>query len=111
MLRDVAAKTITEPYYPCQAHAALIRRGVAVTYQEPQLVVADDGVYHFSYRNPLLRVASSWDEFLENWPAAGCFSSHSFDALWKKVKTRVPAQIPPSKNVWVRAYRKQFPEP
>ena len=41
---------------------------------------------------------------------AGCFASHRFDAVWKQVKPIVPIQIPPTDNVWLRAYRKQFPQ-
>ena len=90
-------------------HAALIRRGIAVTFAEPQLVVTDDGVWHFSFRNPPLRVAPSWAGFLTHWLAAGCFGSHSFTGLWAKVRKHVPVAITPAKNTWVRAYRKQFP--
>jgi hypothetical protein len=91
------------------AHAALVDRGIVLTSSEPYLVVASDGVYHFSFRNPLLRVASSWSELLEHWLGSGCFSSHSFDALWARVNARVVHPIAPAKNVWVRAYKKQFP--
>jgi hypothetical protein len=107
MLRKIAEDAIEDPN---DKHAALIRHGVAVTYSEPELVVADDGVYHFSYRNPLLRVASTWTEFLECWLASGCFESHSFDALWRQVKTVVNSDISPARNTWVRAYKKQFPQ-
>ena len=107
MLRKVADDTIEDE---ADEHAALIRRSVAVTYEEPELVVAPEGVYQFSYRNPVFRIASSWTEFLGHWIAAGCFASHSFDGLWSKVKPLVSTDIAPSKNVWVRAYRKQFPK-
>ena len=107
MLRKVADDTIEDE---ADEHASLIRRGVAVTYEEPELVVAPDGVYHFSYRNPVLKVASSWSAFLAAWLASGCFASHSFDSLWKKVKPHVTANVPPAKNPWLRAYKKQFPK-
>jgi hypothetical protein len=94
---------------PGGPHAALVHRGVALTWSEPQLLVASGGVYHFSYRNPVLRVASSWSDFLASWLAAGCFSSHAFAALWKKVGPVSASDVPPGRNPWVKAYRKQFP--
>jgi hypothetical protein len=104
MLRQIADDTCASD----DAHAALIRRGFALSFTEPELVVADDGVYHFSYRNDLLRVAVSWAQFLEHWHASGCFSSHDFGGLWKVVKSKVASAITPSKNVWVTSYKRQF---
>lgn len=101
MLRDVAKDND-------DGHAKVIRNGFAITYEEPEIVVSDDGVYHFSFRNPLLRVASSFTEFLEAWMASGCFASHDFDALWKVVKPYVKSDL--AKNVWIAAYKKQFPD-
>ncbi len=62
-----------------------------------------------SFRNPPLRVAASFHAFLRDWLASGCFGSHSFDLAWKHVKEHLPLAIPPSKNAWVKAYKKQFP--
>ncbi len=105
MLRKIAADTIDDEDDP---HAKIVRAGVALTWSEPQIVVAD-AVYHFSFRNPVLRVADSFGEFLSAWLAAGCFGSHDFDLLWRRVKAQVPAGVPPAKNPWVKAYKKQFP--
>ncbi len=104
MLRDVVADIADD-----DEHTPLIRHAVALTYTEPELVVAADGVYHFSYRNTLLKIAASFSEFLQHYLAAGCFSSHHFPALWKIVAPHVPVDIPSAKNVWVKAYKKQFP--
>jgi hypothetical protein len=97
---------------PDDPHARVIRSGVALTYSEPELVVTDEGaVYHFSFRNPLLRITASFADFLEHYLAAGCFGSHSFPGLWKVVSAHVPeTTIAPSKNAWVAAYKKQFPD-
>jgi hypothetical protein len=105
MLRD-AAKHCGEG----DPHAAVIAKGVALTYSEPELVMAVDGVHHFSFRNNLLRVAGTFTEFLEHYLASGCFGSHDFDLHWKRVKAHVPIDIPPARNTWVKAYKKQFPQ-
>jgi hypothetical protein len=102
MLRDIAEDD--------DEHAAVIRGGVSLTYDEPQLVVAADGVYHFSFRNPLLRVASSWGEFLDHWLAAGCFSGGNYDALWSRVGPFVQHHVPFEDNTWLQAYKTQFPD-
>ncbi len=87
-------------------HAEIIRAGVALTFEEPELVVTPDGVYSFSFRNPVLRVAASWREFLESWLASGAFSSHDFDAAWAKTAPFVPeGSVAPEQNAWVKAYR------
>lgn len=91
-------------------HAEVIRHGVALTLEEPELVLSDGVIYHFSFRNPVLRVASSSSEFLEHYLAAGCFHSHSFKTLWNIVGPLVPTDIPVDKNVWVSAYLNQFDE-
>lgn len=90
-----------------EAHAQLLARGVPLTWSEPQLVVLDGAVYHYSVRNPVKRVCGSWRDFLEAWLAAGCFSSHSFDVAWDKVKGVVGKK--PGKNAWLDYYRKAFP--
>ena len=90
-------------------HAQVIRQGLALTHSEPELVLSGDALYHFSFRNPLLRIARNFSEFLEHYLAAGCFSSHDFRALWKVVAPHVPVAIPPAKNIWISAYKKQFP--
>jgi len=104
MLRKVAAESDDD-----DEHAAVIREGVALTYSEPELVWSGGALYHFSFRNPLLRVAKSLSEFLEHYVASGCFCSHDFRALWKVVGPHVPIAITPAKNVWLSAYKKQFP--
>ena len=87
-------------------HAALVRSGVALSYEEPELLWTPSGIYSFSFRNPLLKVASSFTEFLESWLASGCFSSHDFDAAWEKTQPFVPAgSVAPEKNPWVVAYK------
>lgn len=91
-------------------HAAVIRNGVALTYSEPELVWSGETLYHFSFRNPLLEIAGSFSEFLEHYLASGCFSSHAFPALWKMVSSHVPISIPMDNNLWVIAYKKQFPQ-
>ena len=105
MLRKIAEETIDDEEDP---HAELVRDGVALTYAEPQLLLAG-GVHHFSFRNPPLRVGASFGEFLRDWLASGCFCSHAFDLAWRHVKKHVPLAIPPAKNAWLRAYGKQFP--
>ena len=101
-LRDAAGEGEEE-------HAQVIRNGVAVTYSEPVLVVTNDGVYHFSFRNPLLQIAPSWADFLDAWLASGCFGSHSFESLWAKVGSYAKCPIKPAQSSWVKAYKKQFP--
>jgi hypothetical protein len=87
-------------------HATIIRAGVALSFEEPELVVTPDGVYSFSFRNPVLKVAGSWREFLESWLASGAFSSHDFDAAWAKTAPFVPqGSVAPEQNAWVQAYR------
>jgi hypothetical protein len=105
MLRDVAAKTIDDEDDP---HADVVRSGVVLTWSEPQIVVAD-AVYHFSFRNPVLRVSGSFSEFLVAFLAAGCFGSHDFDLLWRNVNAYVPPGIPLAKNPWIKAYKRAFP--
>ena len=105
MMREIAADTISDPK---DRHAQVMSAGIALTYSPPQIVVAD-GVYHFHFSNPVVKVADSFAEFLSAWLASGCFSSHSFDLLWPRVKKHVPLAIPPAKNRWVKAYKKQFP--
>jgi hypothetical protein len=104
MLRKVAAESGAD-----DEHARVIRSGVALTFSEPELVLSGGAVYHFSFRNPLLKIAKSFSEFLEHYAASGCFSSHEFPALWKIVSAEVPLAIAPNKNLWVSAYKKQFP--
>ena len=104
MLRKVVEKNDDD-----DEHARVIRQGVALTASEPELVLSGGAIYHFSFRNPLLKVASSFSELMEHYVAAGCFSSHAFPALWKVVSRHVPLSIPPAKNVWISAYKKQFP--
>ena len=103
MLRKVVAESGQD-----DEHAQVIRNGLALTYSEPELVLSGDAVYHFSFRNPLLRIARSFSEFLLHYLAAGCFCSHDFRALWKIVAAHVPVTIPPAKNRWVSAYQRQF---
>lgn len=87
-------------------HGDLVRSGVALTYEEPEILWAPSGVYSFSFRNPIHKVASSFTELLEGWLASGCFSSHDFDAAWEKTRAFVPAgSVSPDKNPWVVAYR------
>lgn len=105
MLREIAEDPDED-----DGHASVILNGFAITYEEPELVVTPEGVYHFSFRNPLLHVADSFEQFLEHWLASGCFGSHDFAALWSRVEEHVPVRIPPSENLWVQAYRRQFPD-
>lgn len=103
-LRKVAADSLDD-----EPHARIIQSGIALTWSEPQIVVAD-AVYHFSFRNPLLRVAGSFGEFLSAWAASGCFASHEFDLLQRELKTLVPTHVPTRDNAWIAAYKKQFPQ-
>lgn len=102
MLREVGSSAL-EP------HASIIARGLALTYNEPQIVVSDGAVYHFSFRNPMLRVADSFETFLAHWLASGCFGSHEFGFAWEAVKSHMPQSISPENNCWIRAYESQFP--
>jgi len=98
MLREAAAAS--------GEHADLVRSGVALSYEEPELLWAPSGVYSFSFRNPIHKVASSFTELLEGWLASGCFSSHDFEAAWEKTRAFVPeGSVSPDKNPWVVAYR------
>jgi hypothetical protein len=45
---------------------------------------------------------------LRDYLASGCFRSHSFALAWKRVGESVPLRVAPSKNAWVKAYKKQF---
>ena len=108
MMRKAANDTMDDEDDEDDEHAQIIHGGVALTWSEPQIVVAD-AVYHFSFRNPVLRVASTFAEFLECWLASGCFGSHDFDLLWRRVKQHVPIDRAPAQNPWVKAYKKQFP--
>ncbi|AKU95546.1 hypothetical protein AKJ09_02210 [Labilithrix luteola] len=90
-------------------HGRVIKNGVALTYEEPELVVSAEGVHHFSFRNPLLHVTSSWSEFLEHWLASGAFAAGDFDAAWEKTQPFAKGDVAPEKNLWVTAYKKQFP--
>lgn len=103
MLRDNADDDDDEE------HGDVIRQGVALTFEEPEIVVTPTGVYHFSFRNPLLRVASTWSEFLEHWILSGAFASGDFAAAWEKTRPFIKNEIAPEKNLWVTAYKKQFP--
>jgi hypothetical protein len=87
----------------------LMAKGIPLSHSEPCLVVFDGGVYHFSVRNPVRRVTSSWTELLEHWLAAGCFSSHSYAALRPHVEGLVPAVPAEQDNLWLRYYERQFP--
>ena len=104
MLRKIAGGDDDE-------HAALLAQGIALTSEEPQLVSSGGAVYHFSFRNPVLRVADSFQQFLAHYLASGCFCSHEFGLAWPIVKDYVPDGfgIPPSRNVWLKAYEEQFP--
>jgi hypothetical protein len=102
MLREVG-KSALDP------HASIIARGLALTYEEPQIVVSDGVVYHFSFRNPMLRVTDSFETFLAHWLASGCFGSHDFGLAWEALKSHVPEIISPENNCWIRAYKSQFP--
>jgi len=105
MLRNVANNCSDD-----DDHAKVIRSGLALTFSEPELVVVGETVYHFSFRNTLLKVARSFSGFLDCWLASGCFSSHSFDLLYEHAKPYLPSgRLPPSKNTWVKAYKQQFP--
>lgn len=88
-------------------HTEVQREGVCLTHSEPQLVWTPTGIFHYSVRNPVKRVCGTWTEFLEAWVASGCFSSHSFDAVWPVLSGVVGKK--PAKNVWLDYYRKQFP--
>lgn len=87
-------------------HGAVIDRGVALTYEEPELVLAGS-VWHFSFRNPLLEVAGSLTEFLECWLEAGCFASHDVDLVRERTSGLTPTRM--VRNRWIEAYRSQFP--
>ena len=91
--------------------ADVIRTGIALTTEEPELVLASDGsVHHWTMRNPELRVTSSFHEFLVHWAASGCMSSHNFKPWWTRVGDLAPLGIPPKQNRWLLAYKKQFPD-
>lgn len=98
MLRKTADDDLDED----DEHAELIREAVVVTATEPYLVVTADGVWHFSFRSPLIQVAPSWAAFLTHWLASGCFRSHSFPSLWRRIGTYVPRKIgsPTEMTTW-----------
>jgi hypothetical protein len=102
MLREVGEELDDD-----DEHGQLVARGVALTFEEPQLLWAGELV-HFSFRNPPLRVGKSFSGFLRDYLASGCFRSHSFALAWKRVAEYVPLRVAPSKNAWVKAYEKQF---
>lgn len=102
MLRGVAGSDDDE-------HGALINRGFALTYSEPELVVAGS-VWHFSFRNPLLEVGRSFTEFLAGWLGSGCFCSHDSALLAERTGHLIPAELRPARNSWLEAYRRQFPD-
>jgi hypothetical protein len=106
MMRKIANDTISDPN---EQHAKVMREGIALTYSPPQIVVAD-GVYHFHFENPVLKIADSFAEFLSDWLASGCFSSHNFDVLWSRVGKHVPPGLSPANNRWIKAYKAQFPQ-
>jgi len=89
-------------------HTVIGRTGVTLSYAQPQLTWTPEGVYHFSARNPVKRLCGTWTEFLEAWLAAGCFSSHSFDAVWPAL-SKVMGKKKPAKNLWLTYYAKTFP--
>lgn len=92
-------------------HAELVRSGVALTYEEPEILWTPTGVYSFSFRNPVLKVASNLTEFLECWLASGCFGSHDFESAWTKTRSFVPSGMSaPDANPWVIAYRSMHDE-
>jgi hypothetical protein len=93
------------------AHAQLINAGLALTAEQPQIVVSLAGVYHFSFRNDLLKVAESFGAFLRCWRDAGCFGSHSFDLLERRAGALFPPGAAPSENSWVTAYKRQYAAP
>jgi hypothetical protein len=104
MLREIAVDNDDE-------QSEIIRTGVALTSEEPELVLAADGsIHHWSFRNPKLEVAKSFRDFLAHWAASGCHSSHTFTELWPLVRDFAPLSIAPKQNLWLRAYKKQFPE-
>lgn len=102
--RDIAKDTDEDDE---DEHTELQREGVCLTHSEPQLVWTPNGIFHYSVRNPVKRVCGTWTEFLEAWLASGCFSSHSFDAVWPPLSSTLHKK--PAKNVWLDYYRKQFP--
>ena len=104
MLRDIAVKVNLD-----DDHGDVIKNGFVITHAEPNLVVTSDGVYHFSFRNPLLKVGSSLEEFLASFYESGCFGSHNFKAHWDRVGKFVKSKKTPDDNKWVQAYLKQFP--
>ncbi len=89
-----------------QEHAEIVREGVALTFEEPQLVWTPRGVYSFSFRNPVCRVSASWSEFLGDWLASGAFRSHDIDGALAVTAPFLPAgSVAPEENRWLKAYR------
>ena len=107
MLRETAAETRDEDDEEDEGeHAEVINEGVALTYEEPEIVWTPHGVYSFSFRNPICRVSGSWTEFLGDWLASGAFSSHDIDAALAVTAPFVPAgSVSPEENRWLKAYR------
>jgi len=105
MLRKIASEN------PDEEQSQIILNGVALTYEEPELVLAGDGsIHHWSFRNPKLEVAPSFRDFLAHWAASGCHSSHAWTDVWPHVQDLAPLGIAPAQNLWLRAYQQQFPD-
>lgn len=107
MLRQTAAENRDEDDDEDEdEHAEIVNEGVALTYEEPEIVWTPHGVYSFSFRNPICRVAGSWTEFLGDWLASGAFSSHDIDAALAVTAPFVPeGSVSPEDNRWLKAYR------
>jgi hypothetical protein len=96
--------------------ARLHREGVALSHSEPHFVVdcgkeTPGAIYRVLYDGtPLdVPVATSLTELLEHWLAAGCFTSHDYPSVWKRVKDHVPPlAIPAKNNKWLRFYDRQY---
>ncbi len=102
MLRDIAGDDESE-------HSCVVSNGLVLTSSEPQIVVNESGVYHFSFRNDVLRVGECFGTFLHDWLASGCFCSHDFTLHWNHMKQHVSVHVPLQRNTWVKAYKQQFP--
>jgi hypothetical protein len=96
--------------------ARLRREGVALSHSEPYFVV-DCGkdtpgeIYRVLHDGiPLdVPVAASLTEFLEHWLAAGCFTTHDYPSVWKRVKGHLPPlAISTKDNRWLRFYDRQY---
>lgn len=89
-----------------EQHLELLNKGIPMTRNEPQLVLHEGSIYHYSVRNDVKALDLSLTEFLEVWLASGCFSAGSPAAARKFVSELKGTN--PSNNRWLEYYENTF---